>query len=1145
MAKPTVGPRYVALVRFAAPVVLMIAGGPLVWAQAPPGTLGGPAVPGAYGPPPANAAAPWTPPATAPQDKPEEIVVGVRVEGNRAVTLEKILAEIHTRAGRPYDPELIQSDINRLHKLRMFVHVQALSQRVQGGRVVIFRLIERPILKEVVLQGNVEYKTGTLIKDALKIKKGDAADPYEVEEGRRRLEDFYHKKGYSKVRITVKEGNKPGQLRAVYEIDEGPQQKVWKINVVGTQIVSGQHIKMTIPKTSAAFLHIRFFGGDVDLKEIDEDCKRITAYYRGLGFFQARVGRELEYSADQRWLTITFVVDEGPRSIIRSIGVVGNTRFSNEELMAKLKLAAGKPFDQGQFKADILRIQDKYGTIGYVKADVKGDLRYLDKPGQVDLVYNIYEGERYRIGRVMVQIKGDNPHTQITTVLNRLSFQPGDVADMREIHDSERRLKASGLYLVDPTKGYPPKVVLSKPGKQENDEAEEEPQVAEDPDQPRRGGGYRGQSPDLPGAGTDRAIDVVYQFNNVAEVRRAEQELGISLLPPPSAPPGPSAAWPAPYGTPLPPPSAQPIPQAAEPPMVIRGQWSGDGVSRPELAPTEEPLPPPGTAYTPGPAAGSSPTPPPAAPLAPQYAPPPQYAPQQYVPQQYSPPQYPPQQYPPQQAPSPASPAGVLQPAPISPSGVTGQPWQGPARNYLAADSQTPPPPAPNGYQVPPNSNPYPPPVPAPNGYPAPQGYNPNAPPPAPYGYPPGPAPAGPGGFGPPPGPTGPGALALPPGPIFGPGSNWAEPSPNGEPFGVLDPRIISEESQTGRIMLGVGVNSDAGLVGNIVLDEQNFDWTRWPSSWEDIRDGTAFRGAGEHFRVELVPGTELQRYTISYSQPYLFDIENRAVGMTVSGVYYDRIYDQWTEGREGGRISFGYQLTHDLTASIAFRGYNVNISNPVVPTPLALEQVLGNNALYGFGVSLAHNTRDNDFLATQGHLFEVSFEEVTGSYTYPHVEAEWSQYFRLYERADHTGCRVLSLSARVGFTGDDTPIYERYYAGGYSSLRGFEFRGVSPIDPATGVAVGGDFQLLTTAQYLFPITQDDMLRGVVFVDAGTVEPTVSQWTDRVRVAPGFGLRIAIPAMGPAPIALDFGFPVVKQPGDVTQVFSFFVGFNH
>jgi outer membrane protein insertion porin family len=44
-------------------------------------------------------------------------------------------------------------------------------------------------------------------------------------------------------------------------------------------------------------------------------------------------------------------------------------------------------------------------------------------------------------------------------------------------------------------------------------------------------------------------------------------------------------------------------------------------------------------------------------------------------------------------------------------------------------------------------------------------------------------------------------------------------------------------------------------------------------------------------------------------------------------------------------------------------------------------------------------------------------------------------------------------------------------------------------------------------------------------------------------VAAGVGLRIVVPMMGPVPIALDFGFPIVKADTDVDQLFSFWVGF--
>ena len=157
-------------------------------------------------------------------------------------------------------------------------------------------------------------------------------------------------------------------------------------------------------------------------------------------------------------------------------------------------------------------------------------------------------------------------------------------------------------------------------------------------------------------------------------------------------------------------------------------------------------------------------------------------------------------------------------------------------------------------------------------------------------------------------------------------------------------------------------------------------------------------------------------------------------------------------------------------------------------------------------------------------------------------------KYFTLHERPDGSGRHVLSLAAQAAYSGDDTPIYDRYYAGGFSTLRGFQFRGAAPhvysANAGEDVFVGGDFQLLASAEYMFPITADDMIRGVVFCDSGTVEPTIHNWNNNYRVAPGFGLRVCVPAMGPAPIALDFAFPISWQPGDRFEVFSFFVGFG-
>ena len=132
----------------------------------------------------------------------------------------------------------------------------------------------------------------------------------------------------------------------------------------------------------------------------------------------------------------------------------------------------------------------------------------------------------------------------------------------------------------------------------------------------------------------------------------------------------------------------------------------------------------------------------------------------------------------------------------------------------------------------------------------------------------------------------------------------------------------------------------------------------------------------------------------------------------------------------------------------------------------------------------------------------------------------------------------MRSASWHDSYTGEKTPIYE-HSAGGFDDPR-LRFREARRVG---GVVVGGEYSLLASAEYMFPITANDMVRGVVFCDTGAVQPTIDNWQDRYRVAPGFGLRITIPAMGPAPIALDFAFPIVSEKGDREQVFSFFIGF--
>jgi outer membrane protein assembly complex protein YaeT len=346
------------------------------------------------------------------------------------------------------------------------------------------------------------------------------------------------------------------------------------------------------------------------------------------------------------------------------------------------------------------------------------------------------------------------------------------------------------------------------------------------------------------------------------------------------------------------------------------------------------------------------------------------------------------------------------------------------------------------------------------------------------------------------------------------------------------------QETQTGSLLFGVGVNSDAGLTGSIALNERNFDITRFPTSFEELLSGHAFRGAGQEFRAEAVPGTQLQRYTVSWREPFLFD---SPYSLGVSGYYWDRVYNEYTESRLGTRITVGRKLNQYWSVSGTLRIEDVGVHNVQFFEPADIQAAEGQHFLAGVRGGVTRDTRDSYLRPTEGSLIDVSFEQFLGDFTFPQFNAEANQYWTVYERADGSGRHVLAARSAFGWTGSHTPVFERFYAGGFRSMRGFEFRGVGP--DINGFKVGGDFEFLNSLEYQIPILANDQLYGVFFVDSGTVESSIE--IKNYRVAVGTGLRIVVPMLGPVPIALDFGFPIVKAPQDRDQVFSFWVGFFH
>ncbi len=356
------------------------------------------------------------------------------------------------------------------------------------------------------------------------------------------------------------------------------------------------------------------------------------------------------------------------------------------------------------------------------------------------------------------------------------------------------------------------------------------------------------------------------------------------------------------------------------------------------------------------------------------------------------------------------------------------------------------------------------------------------------------------------------------------------------------DVLVEVQENRTARFLVGAGVNSNGGVGGNITYEQQNFDIMNWPRSWDELFSDRAFVGAGQTFRASVEPGTEATNISLFFSDPYVFD---QNYGFAGEAYLRNRRREHYDDERVGGRVSLTKRFNYVWSARLSLRGEAVEISDVRDPE-IRAQEILdeeGYSTLTSAGVQVRRDTTNRGLLPSEGSTTTAAWESfgaLGGDFTFQRFTLGWDNYRTLYEDLLDRKT-ILALHADAAYITGDAPFFERLYGGGIGSVRGFEFRGISPRSGPADDRVGGDFSVFGSAEVSFPITGDN-LRGVVFFDAGTVEEDFEFGT--IRTSVGGGIRLVLPFLGQTPIAVDLAYPITKDDEDDTQIISFSFGIS-
>ncbi len=366
-----------------------------------------------------------------------------------------------------------------------------------------------------------------------------------------------------------------------------------------------------------------------------------------------------------------------------------------------------------------------------------------------------------------------------------------------------------------------------------------------------------------------------------------------------------------------------------------------------------------------------------------------------------------------------------------------------------------------------------------------------------------------------------------------------------GDEPGVRDILIdVVEPESSNNLVFGFGVTSNSGLVGSVLLDIKNFDIQDRPRSLTELFKLRAFHGAGQRMRIELQPGTELNRFRVDFTEPYLFD---QPLRFDLSFYHFTRQREGYDERRTGASASFGQRLVGGITpwslfedwyGELSFRAEAVDVDDADIFDDRSVRDVQGGNLLASSKATLVRDRTDSRFLPSSGDRLTASYEQFVGDFNFGKIRLNYARHFTLRTDAEERKS-ILSLRINSGFIVGDAPIFENFYAGGIGSIRGFDFRGVGPRGGLSRDPIGGKLLLTTSAEYSFPLI-GEMLRGVVFTDMGTVEEDFELTTWRASV--GVGIRMTVNMFGPLPIEIDFAAPISRDADDEDRVFSFFIG---
>ncbi|GKT12359.1 MAG: outer membrane protein insertion porin family [Thiomicrorhabdus sp.] len=362
-------------------------------------------------------------------------VENIELEGASRIEFETIDQYLTIAKGKYLDTATSQETIKNLYKTGFFKDV-ALYKK--GDATLVIRVVERPSISEVIIEGNELIETDVLNNalDSLGIKKGRIYNKVELDRVVIDLKRRYQNQGYYAAEVEIESKSLPrNRVELNIKIIEGQPAAIGRVTLIGNKVYTDQRLKMQMKLIE---------GEDYSKPVLQADIEVLKSYYldRGYAKFNVR-SSQVSLSTDKTRVFATVNIEEGAQYTFSDVNFIGELILEEKELASLAVLKPKDTFSRSKVIEAVNAIRDRLSEDGYAFAEIEPKTALNDEDKTIALSFNIQPGSRIYIRRVAIEGNTRTRDHVIRREMRQLESAPYSLALVRQ---SQMRLDRLGFF---------------------------------------------------------------------------------------------------------------------------------------------------------------------------------------------------------------------------------------------------------------------------------------------------------------------------------------------------------------------------------------------------------------------------------------------------------------------------------------------------------------------------------------------------------------------------------------------------------------------------------------------------------------------------------------------------------------------------